>query len=243
MPVDQRLFALLTEKLPAGWRALSWPTQGETFAQAILSAYQLQATPSVGDVDLGPQIGRVHVATLTRGNDASVIVANVHLEWGQPSDGLMGLGHLPGAKVIAGDFNRPPGSAAVSGARYLIPDGPTSFKHSGGRAEMNAVDGFIIVPAELAPAPMFLSHSLGFDRDLSDLLRALDKAGPWTWHIAESTWHGEYLNVRPMSGLRVQIHGAAGNYALSAEIDPECSMTRDAIDTIIQQLLRDIASS
>ena len=91
------------------------------------------------------------------------------------------------------------------------------------------------------------------DLSLDELASILNKAGPWQWQARESYWYGDYLNSRPVPGLRLRIHmypqsvqdGAhtltglrARGYMALLEIDPQQnSATREEIDPTFRELL------
>ncbi len=87
------------------------------------------------------------------------------------------------------------------------------------------------------------------------MLSVFNDAGSWQWELRESSWYGDYLNARPVEGVRVRIHeypqtGEAGEFVglrdkgFSAllEIEAESSTTREEIDEVFGDLLANIGA-
>jgi hypothetical protein len=50
------------------------------------------------------------------------------------------------------------------------------------------------------------AYEFGSEESLEGLAQRLNGSGPWTWEIRDSHWYGDYLNCRPVPGVRVRIH-------------------------------------
>ena len=99
------------------------------------------------------------------------------------------------------------------------------------------------------------AYDFGCNRSLTGMLSVFNDAGPWQWELRESSWYGDYLNARPVEGVRVRIHeypqtGEAGEFiglrdkGFSAllEIEAESSAAREEIDEAFRGLLEKICA-
>ncbi len=76
------------------------------------------------------------------------------------------------------------------------------------------------------------------DTPIEDLLATWNAAGPWTWSLRDSYWYGDYLNSRPVAGVRVRIHEwEASKYTALLQIEQESEAEQAAIDAIMLNLL------
>lgn len=79
---------------------------------------------------------------------------------------------------------------------------------------------------------------------LDKLCEALNALGPWTWELRESNTYGDYLNARPVVGLRLRIHDLARNAATPSQtftallqLEPRAGFDRSAVDAPFRSLL------
>lgn len=103
------------------------------------------------------------------------------------------------------------------------------------------------------PLKAYWAYDFACDRCLEDLLCLLNEAGPWEWEARDSAWYGDYLNARPLAGVRLRIHqypsmGEAGTFVglrdkgFSAllQIDEGSSAMQSEVDENFRELLRTI---
>ncbi|HLW54581.1 MAG TPA: hypothetical protein VKW06_17225 [Candidatus Angelobacter sp.] len=95
------------------------------------------------------------------------------------------------------------------------------------------------------------AYDLDCDLTLDGMVAALNSAGTWQWQSRESYWYGDYLNARPVAGLRVRIHqypqtvGSGTQFTgprdhgfmALLEIRNDSSASRDEVDRIFRDLL------
>ncbi len=76
------------------------------------------------------------------------------------------------------------------------------------------------------------------DELIEDMLVRLNRAGPWRWSPRDSHWYGDYLNARPVEGVRVRIHEwPESKYTALLQIESDSTAEQSAIDRIMQDLL------
>ncbi|MCH8961794.1 MAG: hypothetical protein IH820_10865 [Bacteroidetes bacterium] len=76
------------------------------------------------------------------------------------------------------------------------------------------------------------------DEPIEDMLVRLNSAGPWRWSPRDSHWYGDYLNARPVEGVRVRIHEwPESKYTALLQIESDSTAEQSAIDRIMQDLL------
>jgi hypothetical protein len=86
------------------------------------------------------------------------------------------------------------------------------------------------------------------EMSLDDMLKVLNRKGPWKWSMHDSFWCGDYLVCRPEQGVRVRIHYPAesvapnrqhpkGYYTGTFSVDTGAAATPDSIDRIFRKLL------
>jgi len=88
------------------------------------------------------------------------------------------------------------------------------------------------------------------DRPIDAILAAFNEAGPWQWELRENTIYGSYLNTRPQTGVRAQIHeypftgpyGAftglhARGFNALLEVRTGSGAARSEIDGVVRTLL------
>ena len=76
------------------------------------------------------------------------------------------------------------------------------------------------------------------DEPIEDLLAILNASGLWTWSLRDSHWYGDYLNTRPVKGVRVRIHEwEASKYTALLQIEQDSEAEQAAIDGIMRALL------
>lgn len=93
------------------------------------------------------------------------------------------------------------------------------------------------------------AYDFACGRSLEDLLALFNAAGPWSWQLRDGEAYGEYLNVRPLDGVRVRVHaypqaGGLGTFTglrekgFSALLEArDGAAARDAIDGVFRTLL------
>jgi len=52
----------------------------------------------------------------------------------------------------------------------------------------------------------YWAYAFACDQPMEAILAAWNEAGAWQWQFRDSYWYGDYLNTRPVKGLRVRIH-------------------------------------
>jgi hypothetical protein len=78
-------------------------------------------------------------------------------------------------------------------------------------------------------------------KSLEAILVILVEESPWDWHSRDSHWYGDYLNSRPMEGVRVRIHEwPESKYTILLQIDSESAAERSAIDEDIKVIFEKI---
>ncbi len=76
------------------------------------------------------------------------------------------------------------------------------------------------------------------DEPIEDLLAILNASGPWTWSPRDGHWYGDYLNTRPVGGVRVRIHEwPESKYTALLQIEEGSEAEQAAIDAIMLDLL------
>src|SRR5262249_42638115 len=71
---------------------------------------------------------------------------------------------------------------------------------------------------------------------IEDVAARFNEAGPWQWQLRDSAVYGDYLNCRPLAGVRLRVHeypqtGLACNRTVS-------DATQSEVDGVLQSLLR-----
>ena len=112
------------------------------------------------------------------------------------------------------------------------------------------------------PLKNYWAYVFTFDEPIETLLSNFNEAGPWQWELRESSWYGDYLNVRPVTGVRVRIHefpqaNEGGvfvgpgivegfrydkGYTALLEIEAESPATKAEINEVFQSLLSKISA-
>jgi hypothetical protein len=70
---------------------------------------------------------------------------------------------------------------------------------------------------------------------LEAILDILIETSPWDWHLRDSYWYGDYLNSRPMQGVRIRIHEwPESRYTILLQINSESPADRSIIDESIK---------
>jgi len=95
------------------------------------------------------------------------------------------------------------------------------------------------------------AYDFDCDNTLDGVASLINSAGPWHWQARESYWYGDYLNTRPVPGLRVRIHqypqtvGAGQHFTgprehgfmALLELSGGSAATREEVDRIFRELL------
>jgi hypothetical protein len=87
------------------------------------------------------------------------------------------------------------------------------------------------------PLKAYWSYEFSCDKPLERMLALLNEAGPWTWELRESHWYGDYLNTRPLEGVRVRIHEFQPKCSGLLQIESDSPAERDEIDKAFRALL------
>ena len=92
------------------------------------------------------------------------------------------------------------------------------------------------------PLKAYWAYAFACDRPLGGLAGEWNAAGPWEWQLRDSSWYGDYLNTRPIDGVRVRIHEQPhvqqGGYTALMQIEPESAATQPEVDAVLRDLLR-----
>jgi hypothetical protein len=96
----------------------------------------------------------------------------------------------------------------------------------------------------------YWAYDFACDLSLEIIEAAFAQASPWRWELRDSAVYGEYLNARPIKGVRVRVHeypqtGETGTFlglckkGFSAllEIGADSSATKEEVDRIFRGLL------
>ena len=94
------------------------------------------------------------------------------------------------------------------------------------------------------------------DQPIRAIRDIFNQASPWQWQMRDRVVFGEYLNCRPIEGVRLQIHQYpySGEYGVVLglrdkgfmallEIGARCTATRSEIDTVFRHLLQSISAN
>ena len=77
------------------------------------------------------------------------------------------------------------------------------------------------------------------DHPIEAMLDVLNRAGPWTWALRDSHWYGDYLNGRPVEGVRVRIHEwPESKYSVLLQIETGSAAEQESVDATMAALLR-----
>jgi rubrerythrin len=112
--------------------------------------------------------------------------------------------------------------------------------------------------AEYQPLRAYWAFAFHSDVSLEDMEASWNAAGPWRWQLRDSGWYGDYLNTRPVQGVRVRIHqypqqgSEAGvfvgpgevdgvmfdrGYSALMEVESDSPASRGDIDEVVARLL------
>jgi hypothetical protein len=58
----------------------------------------------------------------------------------------------------------------------------------------------------MMPFKEYWAYVFTCEQPIEAILADWNEAGPWQWQLRDSAWYGDYLNTRPIKGLRVRIH-------------------------------------
>ena len=87
----------------------------------------------------------------------------------------------------------------------------------------------------------YWAYAFVCDEPIEALLAILNAAGPWPWTLRDSHWYGDYLNTRPVRGVRVRIHEwEASRYTALLQTEQDSEAEQAAIDAIMRALLERI---
>ena len=56
---------------------------------------------------------------------------------------------------------------------------------------------------------MASAYEFNCDMAMEEMLKVLNKKGPWKWTMRDSHWYGDYLICRPEEDVHVRIHHPA----------------------------------
>lgn len=97
----------------------------------------------------------------------------------------------------------------------------------------------------------YWAYAFASARTLDDILAAWTDSSPWPWQMRDSSWYGDYLNSRPLEGVRVRIHAPAtpdslcgpddprakGRFTALLEIEDGSAATQPDVDAVLRKLL------
>ncbi len=84
----------------------------------------------------------------------------------------------------------------------------------------------------------YWAYAFTCDHALEAMHDLLNGAGPWQWSLRDSHWYGDYLNCRPVEGVRVRIHEwEDAAYTVLLQIEAGSAAQQDAVDQIVKTLL------
>lgn len=84
----------------------------------------------------------------------------------------------------------------------------------------------------------YWAYAFVCDRPLSNILLTLNQEGPWQWAARDSHWYGDYLNCRPIKGVRVRIHEwEDASFTLLLQIETNSEAKQVDVDKIARGLL------
>jgi rubrerythrin len=109
-----------------------------------------------------------------------------------------------------------------------------------------------------SPLMAYWAFAFKSDVPLEAMETAWNEVGPWQWELRDSSWYGDYLNSRPLEGVRVRIHefpqqaSEVGvfvgpgevdgidfdrGYSALMEIESESAVSQADVDTVVTRLL------
>ena len=97
----------------------------------------------------------------------------------------------------------------------------------------------------------YWAYAFASARTLETILGAWKDSSPWQWQMRDSSWYGDYLNSRPLEGVRVRIHAPAtpnsaygpddpraeGRFTALIEIEDCSAATQSDVDAVLRKLL------
>jgi hypothetical protein len=75
----------------------------------------------------------------------------------------------------------------------------------------------------------YWAYAFKTSQALGAICTAWNAAGPWQWQIRDSHWYGDYLNTRPIDGVRVRVHEPAGPHSALGPDDPRAKGKQTAL--------------
>ena len=91
---------------------------------------------------------------------------------------------------------------------------------------------------------------------LPELSNYLEDLSHWKWQHRESSWYGEYLNSRPIQGVRIRIHRypyeseygsfvglKASGYSSLLQIEVGCDLKKEDVDEEFLILLKKLKAT
>jgi hypothetical protein len=108
------------------------------------------------------------------------------------------------------------------------------------------------------PLKAYWAYAFRCDGSLELIEDVWNNAGPWQWQLRDSAWYGDYLNARPVEGVRVRVHefpqqaSEAGvfvgpsaeegvdynrGFSVLLQIQPGSPATQADVDAVVSQLL------
>ncbi len=91
------------------------------------------------------------------------------------------------------------------------------------------------------PLKAYWAYAFTCDQPLESILAVFNQAGSWKWECRESHSYGDYLNTRPIDGVRVRIHiqesPPGSKYSGLLQIEPDSTAERQEIDDTFRALL------
>jgi hypothetical protein len=111
---------------------------------------------------------------------------------------------------------------------------------------------------EYAPLKAYWAFAFRCDAPIELIETTWNEAGPWQWQLRDSAWYGDYLNTRPLEGVRVRVHefpqqaSEAGvfvgpgaddgvdytdGFSVLLQIEPTSQATQADVDPVVTRLL------
>lgn len=96
------------------------------------------------------------------------------------------------------------------------------------------------------------AYDFACELGLEEVLGRFNRLGPWQWQMRENYIEGDYLNVRPVDGLRLKVNEypqafiqnpQSSGFRTLARLQSGAMVSRDQVDSVLNDLLREIDAS
>lgn len=96
------------------------------------------------------------------------------------------------------------------------------------------------------------AYDFSCGQSLEAICAAFNAAGPWQWQMRDSYTHGDYLNTRPATGVRLRVHEypqaffegpRERGFSALLQIEAESAVGRQEIDASFRALLERISAT